>query len=279
MDMKSLTPYTTTYEVHGSGNFDIDMHTAPLRGRVVDAASGEPIDRATVDLRPQGDAAFFSTRSASTDSTGRFMLENVAQGTYQVSAVKDEYGQQSKQVVVGDTTDEVEFKLTSSSGVMLKIVDGRDGRMLNANVSVADMQGNPISGDGPIFRGMSGGSGEPVKLSLAAGTYRVTVNAMNYARRTLVVSSPSTQTVALTPGGTLLVHSKGSGLRGRLVDANGIPYLSMGPMNTFTLLDGTTTVPNVATGHYRLDVLDKNDRVVKSIDVDVVEGQPADYTV
>jgi len=279
MDMKSLTPYTTTYEVHGSGTFDIDMRTAPLRGHVVDAATGEPIDRATVDVRPQGDAAFFSTRSASTDSTGAFMIDNVAQGSYQVSANKEGYGQEMRSVIVGDTADPVEIKLNSSSGVTLKVVDGRDGRMLNANVSVADMQGNPISGDGPIFRGMSGGSGEPVKLSLAPGSYRVTVNAMNYARRTLVVSSPSTQTVALTPGGTLLIHSKGSGLRGRLTDSNGISYLSMGPFNTFPLLDGTTTLQNIATGHYRLEVLDRNDRVIKAIDVDVVEGQPADYSV
>jgi hypothetical protein len=47
----------------------------------------------------------------------------------------------------------------------------------------------------------------------------------------------------------------------------------------FPLLSGTTTVPNVAGGHYRLDVLDAGDHVIKSIDIDIVDGQPADYTV
>jgi hypothetical protein len=165
--------------------------------------------------------------------------------------------------------------------VTLKVVDASDGTMLNANASVTDMQGNPVSGDGGfrmVFNG--GGSGQPIQLSLSPGSYRVTVMAPGYARQTIVVSSPSTQTVALTPGGTLLIHaSNATGLRGRLVDSNGLQYLPNPPNTGFTLLTGTTTLQNVAGGHYRLDVLDSADRVVKSIDVDVVDGATADYSV
>jgi len=136
-----------------------------------------------------------------------------------------------------------------------------------------------VAGDMP-FR--FGGGAEPIKLSLAPGTYRVTVQAMNYARRTVLVSSPSTQTIALTPGGTLLLRSKSStALRGRLIDSNGLPYSGLMMANTFRITEspGTTTLQNIATGHYRLEVLDMSDRVVKSIDVDVLEGRPAEYDI
>ena len=105
---------------------------------------------------------------------------------------------------------------------------------------------------------------------------------MNYARRTVLVTSPSTQTIALTPGGTLLLHSRSStSLRGRLIDSGGMNYSSLIMNNTFRILEspGTTTLQNVAAGHYRLEVLDMNDRVVKAIDIDVLEGRPAEYDI
>jgi protocatechuate 3,4-dioxygenase beta subunit len=281
MDMKSMAPYMTTYEVHGSGNFDVDMRTASLRGRVLDAATGQPIEGASVDIRPKGsDAGFFAVRTApQTDSNGTFILDNVARGTYQVSADKQGYGHEMKDVSVDENADLVELKLNPSAGVTLKVVDGRDGTPLGANVNVTDLQGNAVAGDMP-FR--FGGGAEPIKLSLAPGTYRVTVQAMNYARRTVLVQSPSTQTIALTPGGTLLLRSKSStALRGRLIDSNGLPYSGMVMANTFRITEspGTTTLQNIATGHYRLEVLDMSDRVVKSIDVDVLEGRPAEYDI
>ena len=36
---------------------------------------------------------------------------------------------------------------------------------------------------------------------------------------------------------------------------------------------------NVAAGHYRLEVLDNTDRVTKTIEIDVIDGQQKDYDV
>jgi hypothetical protein len=282
VDMKSLVPYTTTYEVHGSGNFDIEVRTSALRGRVTDAATGQPIEGATVDIRPRGnDVGFFGTRSVPTDANGAFMLDQVARGTYQISADKQGYGHEARDVNIDETPDVIELKLNPSAGVTLKIVDGRDGTLLSANVSVTDMQGNLVAGDMPMR--FMGGSAEPVKLPLAPGTYKVSAQAMGYARRTVIVSSPSTQTIGLTPGGTLLLRSKSSTpLRGRLIDSTGSSYYGSNPLtNAFRITEspGTTTLQNIAGGHYRLEVLDMNDRVLKSIDVDVLEGRPAEYDI
>lgn len=285
VDMQKMTPFTTTYDVHGSGNFDIDVRTAPLRGRVVDGSTGQPITDAQVDIRPRGgDSGFFGSRTTVTDSNGTFVVDAVSRGAYQVSADKTGYGHEMKEVNVSETPQELEFKLSPSAGVTLKVVDGRDGRTLGASVRVTDAQGRDLPGDMPFRFGPGGSSNEPIKLALAPGNYRLTVQAMSYAPRTLMVSSPSNQTVALTPGGSLLIHSKSSTqLRGRLMDSGGFPYLAtqFNPTGSFRILEspGTTTVQNVAAGHYRLDVLDTNDRVVKSIEIDVVEGRPATYDV
>jgi protocatechuate 3,4-dioxygenase beta subunit len=284
VDMQKMVPFTTTYDVHGSGNFDIDVRTASVRGRVIDGASGQPINEAQIDIRPRGsDMGFFGSRSAVTDSNGSFVVDSVSRGAYNVSADKTGYGHEVKEVNVSEAPEDVEFKLNPGGGVTLKVVDGRDQRTLGANVRVTDAQGRDVGGDMP-FRFSGGSNNEPIKLALAPGTYRVTVQAMSYAPRTLLVSSPSDQTVALTPGGSLLIHSKSSDpLRGRLIDANGFPYFAsqFNPTGSFPILasPGTTTQQYVAPGHYRLDVLDKNDRVVKSIEIDVMEGRPAAYDV
>src|SRR5204862_3930341 len=86
MDMSSLTPYSTQYDVHGSGNFDIDVHTASLRGRVIDASTGEPIGDASIEIRPRNaDGGFFGSRAAPTDGSGTFLFDSVARGSYQIT--------------------------------------------------------------------------------------------------------------------------------------------------------------------------------------------------
>jgi protocatechuate 3,4-dioxygenase beta subunit len=281
VDMERMAPFSTTYEVHGSGSFDIDVRTASLRGRVVDASSGQPIDGAQIDIKPKSSEGFFGTRGAVTDTNGAFVVDAVARGSYQITADKQGYGNGVKEITVGETTEELEFKLSPGAGVTLKVVDGRDGRMLSANIRVTDAQGRDVGGDSGFRFG--GGSAEPIKLSLAPGMYRITVQAMGYALRTLTITAPSQQTVALTPGGTLLIRSKSSGTRrGRLIDGAGTLYFASQFNNagTFRILEtGTTTLNNVAAGHYRLDVLDDRDQVTKSIEVDVIEGQPATYEV
>src|SRR5439155_14823125 len=68
-------------------------------------------------------------------------------------------------------------------------------------------------------------SAEPVKIPVAAGSYLVTVGAEGYAQRTMQMTSPGTQTVGLTPGGTIVVSSTmSSGKRVRLIDTSGQNY-------------------------------------------------------
>jgi len=272
IDIDRSGAYSSTYQVQGSGSYDIDIKTASIRGRVVDASTGEALANAQVQI--QSGQGFLSSRAALTDPAGSFFLDNVARGSYQITAQKDGYGHVVQQVVVGDTApDDLELKLAPSSGVTLRVVDGRDNRALSANVlRIVDAQGRQLDNNGG-FRFNS--STEPVKLTLSPGSYTVTLTAMGYAPKTLSVTVPSDITVQMLPGGTLVLRSKSSSQqRVRLIDPKGVVY-PRGPSGIFMIDPSpmTTTLNNVSGGSWTLQVLDGSGQVINTIPITVVDGQ------
>jgi large repetitive protein len=276
MDMALLTPFSTQYEVRGSDTFDITIKAVSVRGHVVDATDTHPLNGANVEIRSTGQTALGS-RAAQTDASGNFTIDNVAAGTYQVTADKSSYGHDARTITIGDAApDDVQFQLSPSDGITIRAVDTRDNTALTVNVQrVVDAQGNDIPSQGGF------GSNEVVKLALSPGVYQVTVMARGYATQTLSMSSPSQQTVRFSPGGTLVLHSSASTLvQARLVASSGVPY----GMNPFTqgiinLQPGATTLNNVPAGHYQLQVLDNANRLTKTVEIDVFDGQQKDYNV
>lgn len=276
VDMQRFTPFSTTYEVRGGGSFDIDIRTVTVRGRVMDSGTGEGIGDARVQLRAAGQesASFFAQRGAVTDASGNFTIDSVAPGRYNATADKDGYGNQPLDLTVTESgSSEMEFKLARNDGVTLKIVDARDGRQLSGSAYVTDMQGRVVHDEGGMRMGP--GTASDLRLPLASGSYRATIGAYGYAAQTVTLSSPSRQTIGLTPGGTLVIRSKESApRRGKLIDASGTVYLRSGyRMPTFTIDVGTTTLQFIQPGTYTLQLLDNNDRILDTVQVQVVEGQ------
>ena len=277
-EIQRSTSFSTTYEVRGSGTFDIDMKSASLRGRVVDATTGDPVREAAVEIREReaGGGARFAMRTIQTDAAGAFLIEGVSTGSYHLSAEKDGYGTKVVDVTVGESASEVEIKLTPNPGVTLRIVDARDGRaLLNAFVRVSDSQ-NRIVYETPM-RFNAGGNAE-LKIGLESGTYRASVTASGYAATTVTVSSPSKQTVGLTPGGAIVVRSQtGEMRRGRLMGSDGREYARSfgGPIFMVDPSPGLTQLENVAPGVYTLQILGSRDEVLTSVQVNVTEGQRA----
>ena len=278
LDMQRLSPYTTTYKVRGSGTFNIEYETGSVRGRVLDAMTNEPIAAVNVQLRSTDpNAGFGGQRGAMTDANGTFIFEAVSPGSYVANAAKDGFGNQTMDVSVGQSgVDGLELKLARNDGVTLKVVDGRDGRALDATVTVFDLQGRVVHETRTMFFG--GGEGATDKrLPLAPGSYTASVFAMGYAPRTVSFRSPSNQSVPLTPGGTLLIRSTHSTrMRARLIDSSGMPYPRYGsrpPSIDLNPSPGTTTLQNVAPGTYTIQLLGDNDAVLDSAQVVVPEGQ------
>jgi protocatechuate 3,4-dioxygenase beta subunit len=277
VDMSRITPFTTTYEVKGSGTFDIDITGATVRGRVVDATTSEPLEGVHVEIRAGGNEGYLAGRGAQSDSNGNFAMESVSPGNYTASVEKSGYGNDPKDLVVASSDVNLELKIAPSNGVTLRVVDARDQRLLMASVTVFDAQGRPS--DSQPFRT---GTPEPLQLTLSPGTYRITVSANGYASQTVMITAPSTRTVALTPGGTLTVHSKATKLLNlRLIDSSGNIYTRGFGQQTYSLnpSPGTTTITNVAGGLYRVEVLDGHNNVIQTTTVTVVDGAQSDVTI
>jgi protocatechuate 3,4-dioxygenase beta subunit len=279
VDMQRLSPFASTYEVKGSGNFDIDIKATSIRGRVVNSTTRAPVAEARIEIHAPGGGgeSFMSSRMAETDSMGGFIIDNVARGTYEAVASAQGFGHATKNVTVEDSPEELEFELSPASGIKLTAVDARDRKPLSANVRVTDMAGREIQ---PMAgRMFGGGSAEPIQLDLAPGSYRVTVLAQYYAPVTMTLTSPSQPIVALTPGGTLVINAKNGSARIRILDSNGQPY-TRGPFMapTFTF-DHSATVQNINAGHYRVQRLNDDDQVMSSQEVDIVEGQTATISI
>jgi hypothetical protein len=273
VDMQRYSPYNTTYMVRGSATFDIDYRTGTVSGRVIDAANGEPIAGANVQLRSKNATEVFRMqRGATTDGAGTFILDAVPAGSYVVSASGDGFGNTMEDLNVNDSgRDGIELKLGRNAGLTMRVVDGRTNQPITAMVHVYDMQGQLVYG-APMMWGT--GEKAEIKLPLSAGTFTASVEANLYAPLNVRIQSPGTELVRLTPGGTLNVRSRHSErLRIRLMDSNGIPYFrGMNPMPWRDLYAGTTTLANVAPGTYTLLLLGENDAVLDSKQVVVQEG-------
>jgi uncharacterized GH25 family protein len=275
VDVQRFSPYNTTYTVRGSGTFDIDYKAASLRGRVIDSATSEPVENATIQFRSSTTGTDFrGSRTALTDSAGVFSIDFVNPGQYQITASREGFGNATQDVNINDSgLDDLELKLSRNDGVALTVVDFRDNRPLSAQVTVFDMQGR-IAHD---TRGMMrfGDSAREMRLPLAPGSYTATIFAPDYAPRTVSLTSPSSPTITVSPGGTIVVRSRhNTRRRMRLIDASGMAYprWSTTPA-TRDLPPGTATLEHIAPGAYTLVLLNEDESIGASQTVNVREGE------
>jgi hypothetical protein len=276
-DSQRFNPYQTTFQVRaGASTFDIDYKIAAVRGRVLDAGTNEPLADATVNFRPNSGEMRFA-RAAMTDPNGNFTMESISAGTYTVTATREGYGTDVREESFGDAgRDGFEIRLSRNDGVTLRVVDGRDGRAINAVVTVFDAAGRVVHESGGMRFGGSS-SATDTHLPLNPGSYTATLFTTGYAVTSVRITSPSPgpQTVSMTPGGTILVQSKHSTVRRmRLVDSSGVPYprFSNRPPSR-DLLPGTVPIENVAAGSYQLLLLNDDESVADTVPVVVQEGQ------
>jgi hypothetical protein len=269
------TPYSTTYRVRGTATHDIEYKTNTLRGRVLDRSTNEPLSNVMVALRNTAATdGPRSTRSGLTDATGAFLIDSIPSGSYVATATREGFANESKDVYVSESSAaDLEFSLARNAGVVLTVVDARSGQALSARAVAFDMQGRIADETRMTFGGGEVGN---ITLNVAPGTYTATISALGYASRQMTIQSPSTQTVALSPGGTVELRSKhNKPMRIRLLDASGMPYPKFStnvPSRELLPSPGTTTLQYIAAGTYTLQLLD-GEVVIDSKRLTVAEGQ------
>ncbi|HVG22857.1 MAG TPA: carboxypeptidase regulatory-like domain-containing protein [Thermoanaerobaculia bacterium] len=274
-DVQRFSPFMTTYQVRGSATYDIDFKAGTVRGRVIDAATNEPVNNATVQFRASMPGQEMrGGRTVVTDSNGVFTVDFVHAGSYVVSASRDGYGNAVLETTFGESgRDDLELKLSRNDGVTVTLVDARDQSTLSGQVAVFDAQGRPVYDSRANFR--FGDAAKEMRLPLAPGSYTATIFVQDYAPMHVTLTSPSTPRFMMSPGGTILVRSKYDVRRRiRLLDASGMPYPRVGTMPMIRdVPPGTIPLEHIAPGSYTLVLLNDDDTPAASQTVVVRERQ------
>ena len=172
--------------------------TARIRGRVVAAESGLPLQRVQVALLPfQGTVR----RSASTDSEGRFEFTGVPAGRFAVSATKAgyvqvQYGQRRPfepgtpvNVADDESVERIDFALTKGSVIVVRVTDDLGEPLVGAQVQLQrfqygqDGQRRPVtvqSGVPGPFMTVTDDRGELRAFGLMPGEYVVSATVRNF---------------------------------------------------------------------------------------------------
>jgi 5-hydroxyisourate hydrolase-like protein (transthyretin family) len=256
-----------------STQLDLDVTGAVLRGLVRDAAGGKPLAGVAVSLWREEAAGKTPAASFTTDATGAFRAEELREGRYRVLTSKAGYGQEVQEIELphGGEAD-VQLELSAADGLGLQVVDGRDGRPLDAIVVVRDAAKHIVANQHAGVQ--EDGS---VTLALAPGAYVLSTSASGYGTATLPVSAPGRGLrVPLLPGGTLVIDS-GRDLRGkvRLVRPDGEDYIRCwcNGIADITVRGRHTSVPNITAGAYTLEMTDEFDKPAGTQPVAIKEGE------
>lgn len=247
-------------ELEGDLSLDIQIPLARLAGTVIEAGSKQPLADVVVqaDSGDAGGAGPRLVRGASTDSTGRFAIEDLEPKAYVVTARRSGFLFEQRQLTAAEQgSDDVVIELQRGEGIGLQAKDGIFGVPLRGlTARVLDAAGASVFMGGVTLD--SEGRGEIP--SIKPGQYSVTVDASGYAPATLTLGVPAPNVVvALTPGGALEIRAGQATLAGgpvtlQVLDGAGRPYVYslFGPPGRVVVSTPTRLLENFAPGRYTL---------------------------
>jgi hypothetical protein len=251
-------PQRQTVSVADDTTLDLTIPSARMAGAVVEAGSRDPLADASVQIAAK-DAAVSFGRGATTDSNGRFSLDDLDFVPYVLTVRKPGFEFQSREVTPTDGGEDLIFELVRGDSIGIEVRDIAFGVPLHAvQVRAVDAQG--IAAFAGNLTLDSEGRGQIP--SLKAGAYAVAIYAAGYAPGLLSASVPAPRVaIGLAPGGTLEIHAGPQTLargtaRAQIATAGGQPY----PFS-FVSADGRLSlstpvrrIENFAPGRYLLQV-------------------------
>jgi uncharacterized surface anchored protein len=253
--IQGRTAQTTVEIPDGSPEFPVEIvfeGASRLSGQVTRA--GRPLSGLFVSATPDPPAGG-GRSSGQTDGDGRYDLEGLSDGPYEVSVQGQGVGYRKSFQISGDTNGDIALPGTSLSG------------------SVRDESGQPIEGADvqaetgqetqafSVKRGVTDSNGSYSIEDLDPGNYRVT------ARKTGYRLDTEPAAVGSDPGSLDFTLKKGSGLSIRVADGqtgiplSGVQALAFAADGTVAYqgrvalgADGTGEVPSLSDGAYTLYV-------------------------
>jgi protocatechuate 3,4-dioxygenase beta subunit len=250
-----------TLEVSEDLEVDIELATASVSGRVVDAVSDDPVADAKVSLlAPDGRST--DGLDATTGRDGSFTLLEVGEGAWKVQANKEGYGPGETPIEVSGSAPVagVEVAVKPTQGIVLVITSATGRPPAMVRIAALDGQGKIVAS------GMQGvGEGGKARIpTIPPGRWELLVETFESAQASLNVVVPGPEVaVALPPGGALTItvpalEESGLGGKATLIGPDGRPYRSLGFDGMLTsewpLTHGKTGVPRIAVGLWHIAV-------------------------
>ena len=177
-------------EISGDRDLLIELETASLTGRVLDASSGEPL--AGVEVRMSrmegGDHIGDRFGATRTDTTGLFRFRQLTAGGYRADFSKEGYGRVERAVeLASGVTESLEVRLEPAQGLVLRLT-WTDGLLPAPWVQVVARGPDGRSG---VSGGYAVGENGTVRLtSLPAGNWEIRVSARGAAVTTVQAAAP-----------------------------------------------------------------------------------------
>ena len=245
--------------IDGDVSLDVELPLARLFGVVVDGSTKQPLADARVTANLESSA---SSRPgfATSDSNGRFFVDDVEPGAYKLTLRRSGYQEASDNAsATEEGGDAGTIVMTRGEGLELRVRDGiYQIPLRSASVRVTDGTGATVTSTWLSLDG--DGKGEVA--SLRPGRYTLVLGSNGYATQVLegVVVPGVPLPVALSPGGSVEFRpGEASRAKGIATLRNAVgqphPYRSWGPEGRVTLpAAGTEVLENLAPGSYTLAV-------------------------
>lgn len=190
-------------DLAGDREVRIELHTAALSGRVIDALDSSPVAGAEISLASKELGPLFS--NVTTDSRGQFRLLEVGDGAWKLKASREGYAPAEREVQVdGSALDEIEVRMNPTEGVTVEalLASGQPPDRLRVAVLGPDGKTTVASGTYP-----SGENGRTRLSNVPPGSWQLLVESDQSAPVTVAATVPGPAVrVLLPPPGQLRVQ-------------------------------------------------------------------------
>lgn len=190
-------------EISGDREIRVELRTASLSGRVIDAADSSPVSGARISLRSQRQGSLAPFEDATTDARGAFRLLEVGDGAWTVRATREGYAPAEREVRVDGSPESLELRLEPTEGMTVEAVLATGQAPDRLQAAALDAGGKVVaSGNYP-----TGENGRTRLSNVPPGSWQLVIGSDSSGTVTVpaVVPGPVIR-VVLPPAGRLRIR-------------------------------------------------------------------------
>jgi hypothetical protein len=205
-DLDVSTPngarHRESVEISENRRIQVELRTASLSGRVVDAGDDSPVSGVRISIAA-GDDRPYPFSDVTTDARGAFRLIEVGDGAWKLRASRDGYAPDEREVRVdGSAPDEIEIRLSSTEGVTVEALLASGQPPDRIQVAVIGPGGETVATGGYP----TGEHGRTRVSNVPPGNWRLLIGSDQSAEVMVPASVPGPAVRAVLPrGGSLSV--------------------------------------------------------------------------